>query len=106
MGVQMNDRELKIEVRPMLARLQERGLFDDLLAICRRRHVLMEEVLIGKHLRTKAVVAARDEFCSYLRDRGLSLTEIGRLVGLNHSTCTYSIRRHKEREASDGKADP
>jgi chromosomal replication initiation ATPase DnaA len=78
------------------ARLVEVDLYDLAVAICRKYHVTISGVLCPK--RTQALARARHEIWWTIRTQTqLSVTEIGVLFGVDHTTIISGIKLHKGR---------
>jgi len=75
----------------VLLMLAERGLLADVDRICQENHVLPEEVCSDS--RRKKVSATRMRLYAHLRGLGFSLPEVGALLGRDHTTVLYGIRR-------------
>ncbi len=73
----------------LLAELATRDLLEQLHVVCRKYHLLLEE-LWGKG-REAHVVAARREVWRHLSDLGWNSTAIGRLFGKDPSTVSYAL---------------
>ena len=72
------------------------GLLEPLSAICRKHHVLPQQVLSPSRLKT--VVAARNACCWHLRELGMSLPEVATLVGFSdHTSVMHAVRQHRKR---------
>ncbi len=79
----------------LIKRLAEIGMFDELSAVCRAHHALLEEVLSGS--RSPQVVKARRAICVLLKEQHMfSYPEIGRTLGIDHSSAVYAVKKHRE----------
>jgi chromosomal replication initiation ATPase DnaA len=97
------DMEPPIDAGPMRELLAKFELLDPLVAICKRRFVELDWVLVGH--RHQNVVRAREECCLFLRELEMSYYEIGRLLGMDHTSVISSVRRAKKKR-SDGNPAP
>jgi chromosomal replication initiation ATPase DnaA len=93
-----------IDAGPMRELLAKFALLDPLEDICKRRFVELDWVLVGQ--RTQSVVRAREECCLFLRELEMSYYEIGRLLGMDHSSVMASVRRAKKKRKTDGNPAP
>lgn len=59
--------------------------------VCREAGVTVEELL--SPLRFRDLVVARQVLCRLLTDRGLSSSQVGRLIGRDHATVLWSLMR-------------
>jgi hypothetical protein len=82
-----------------LARLRARGLLALTEQVAGAHHVLVDEI-VGRS-RTRNVVRARHALCRELRALGLSSTETGAVLGLDHTTVLAACRPRKN-EAPGG----
>ncbi len=77
-------------------RLRMRGVYELVTDTAYSHRVSLSEVLSKS--RKRPIAAARRAVCVALRARGLSLPEIGALIGRDHTTVLHSLRV-AEREA-------
>jgi WhiB family transcriptional regulator, redox-sensing transcriptional regulator len=89
-GTPLSRREQAANVRA--TRLADAGT---IVAAVADRHGLTVEVLTGDG-RSRGVVAARREAMWCLRESGLSLPDVGRVLGRDHSTVLHGLRRFAE----------
>jgi chromosomal replication initiation ATPase DnaA len=82
----------------IVERLRARGLLELVDGIARAHYVARAD-LLGRR-RTKSVAAARRAVCRALRDANLSFTEIGWLLGRDHSSVMFLCRDDAQREAA------
>ena len=83
--------------------LRSRGLLDVVRSVCDEGHASLDDVLSA--CRTRSVVACRRACAFELQRRGLSTSEIGRLLGRDHTTVLHMLgrtRRGKAKRARDG----
>ena len=78
-------------VATIIQMLAERDLLAGVAIVCRMYHVLPEEALGNG--RSKQVCAGRRAIYAHLRELGFSLTEVGALLGRDHTTILYGIRK-------------
>ncbi len=74
----------------LLERIRQRGVFELVTDIAHDHGQLLTMVL-GKS-RKRPVVAARRAVIVALRERGLSLPEIGALIGRDHTSVLHHLR--------------
>lgn len=86
----------KEEIRRIERELEARDLLARVEGICKSYNVLIGAV-IGKKT-SKRVVLARDAVFHRLHTIGFSYLEIGNMLGYEHSTVIYGVRRYKERD--------
>jgi chromosomal replication initiation ATPase DnaA len=73
-----------------------------LIAEVAAKHGLRPEHVLLRH-KTPALVAARDELCHRLRyEKKLSTPQIGRIIGINHTSVIDGLKRHAARLHSTG----
>lgn len=65
----------------------------DVIAEVAREHEVTPEQVMGRSVH-RHVVRARWAAMARLREAGLSYPRIGRILGRDHSTVMYGIRRH------------
>lgn len=81
------------DVKRVLNGLAERGLLDEMRAVCKRNAVTIDEA--ASRRRTKNVARARHEFWWHLRSRSgstFSYPEIAGLFGVDHTTVMAGVR--------------
>ena len=88
------------EVELLTRGLGERGLIQVLRKLCLAYHVTLDDVLLG-HAQT-GVVRARDASAFLLLNRGLSSNEVGRLLGMDHTSILACRVRHEKRGVGHG----
>jgi chromosomal replication initiation ATPase DnaA len=77
-------------------RLVEMGLLEELEAVCKTHQVPIKEVLSGSRFRN--AVRARRALCWLLRDKyKFSFPDIGRALGIDHTTVMYAVKMHLEK---------
>lgn len=80
-----------ISTEGVMFRLQVRGLLAMAEEVALAHHVTVEEV--ASRARSKRVCAARRVVFARLRSLGLSLPEIGRILGRDHTTVLVGLRK-------------
>ncbi len=77
-------------------RVKDAGLWPLLQRLCAEHHVLPEVVLSS--VRTKTVAECRAHFLLVMQDTcGFSLPEMGRMIGRDHTSALYAIRKARAR---------
>lgn len=84
-----------IDAGPMRELLAKFALLEPLEEICRKRYVDLDWVLVGQ--RTQNVVRAREDCCLHLRELELSYCEVGRFLGMDHTSVMSAVRRARKR---------
>ncbi len=87
-----------VDLDRMRARLIEQGLYEVVQAICLEHNVRVVPFLMG--VRRRSIARARRHVCFILRTKHkMSNPEIGRALGLDHSSVTYAIRKWIKEQA-------
>lgn len=81
-------------------RLRERGLLAIVEKVCLAYNVSVDDVLMGR--RRIRIVRGRDASIVRLLGKGLSLSEVGELLGMDHSSIRAAQQRYISRD--NGKA--
>lgn len=92
---------IEASAKRALDALHERGLFDELHAVCKVYAVTPAEVCSRQ--RTKNIVRARHDFWCRLRNREgscFSYPEIARLFGMDHTTVLAAVRSFESGSAT------
>jgi chromosomal replication initiation ATPase DnaA len=85
------------EVRKIVVGLAARDLVSPLTALCRSRHVTIEQVIRGE--RTKAVVRAREAVFHHLLSKyGFSYSEVATVLDVDHTTVIAAMKRFRTRK--------
>ena len=85
-----------LEVRVAMKALDARGLLKPIYEVCRAYNVTIESVL--RKDRSRRVVMARDACCMKCVGIGLSSTEVGGLLCMDHTSVLLAVRRYRERD--------
>ncbi len=84
------------EIQQIKQALDRRGLSEPLSKICRAYNVTLEAALQRK--RSSRLVHARDACIYRLLQVPMSTTEVGDLLGLDHTTVCAARKRYLERD--------
>lgn len=82
----------KTEHSDVMERLVKRELFDEVRAIAKGYGVTVEDVTSTRRHRNTA--HARHACWAWLRRKGYSLPEIGRLWGVDHTSVMTAVKKH------------
>ena len=67
-------------------------------AVARKHGVLLADVM-NDTLARKVTTARQEAYAEVKRQRNLTLHQVARLFGKDHTTVLYGIRAHRERQA-------
>lgn len=80
--------------------LIERGLWDLVTAACAQHYASPAEVMAGRRL--KSAVKARATACAWLYEKLDSYVEVGRLMGMDHTSVIEAVRRYRRTNGGEG----
>jgi chromosomal replication initiation ATPase DnaA len=84
------------DVETIRKRLIDRGLYALVMKVCLAYNVAVDDVLRGR--RRIRVVRGRDASIVRLLGKGLSLSEVGELLGMDHSSIRAAQMRYMRRD--------